>query len=181
MESRSLHKDIVKKEGTNMRRIHVLILAALLPSLSLSAASGAQDNPAAGTWKLNVEKSKFSPGPAPKSAKLVIEAAGESVKTSYEAIEGDDSHTGYEYTAAMDGKDNPLTGTARPDGLVGAETVALRRNNGRSYGAMFKKSGKAVMTNMTTVSKDGKTLTLVVNGVNSKDQPLTLMTVWEKQ
>src|SRR5271156_2190653 len=102
----------IGKRGFNMRRICVLMIVALLPSLALSAASGAQENPAVGTWKLDVEKSKFSPGPAPKSAKLVIEAAGESVKTSYEEIEGDDSHTGYEYTAALDGKDYPLTGAA---------------------------------------------------------------------
>jgi hypothetical protein len=155
--------------------ICVFAVAALLPLL------GAQNNPAIGTWKLDVEKSKFSPGPPPKSAKLVIEVAGDSVKTSYEEVEGDDSHMGYEYTAALDGKDHPLSGPSRPDRLDGAETVVMRPNSARSYGAMFKKSGKVVMTNMTSVSKDGKTLTLTVSGSDAKGEPLRLTTVWDKQ
>jgi hypothetical protein len=46
---------------------------------------------------------------------------------------------------------------------------------------MFKKSGKVVMTNMTSVSKDGKTLTLTVSGSDAKGEPLRLTTVWDKQ
>lgn len=153
----------------------VFTVAVLLPLL------GAQNHPAVGTWKLDVEKSKFSPGPPPKSATLVIEAQGESLKTSYQEIEADDSHVGYEYTAALDGKDYPLAGSSRPERLRGAETVSIRRDSSHGYGGMFKKSGQVVMTNMTSVSKDGKTLKLIVNGANAKGEPVTLMTVWDKQ
>ncbi len=159
-----------------MRRIaFVFTLAALLPLMA------AEKSPAVGTWKLNVEKSKFLPGPPPKSATLVIEDQGESLKTSYEEVESDGSQAGYGYTAMMDGKDYPLTGSSRPDRLRGAETVALRRDGSHAYGGMFKKSGQVLMTDMTTVSKDGKTLKRIVNGVDSKGQRVTLTTVWDKQ
>lgn len=158
-----------------MKNICVWMLVALLPLLA------AQENPAAGTWKLDVAKSKFSPGPPPKSATLTIEAQGDSVKTKLEEVESDDSHTGYEYTAGLDGKDYPLAGSTGPERLRGADSVVLRRNGSHAYGAMFKKSGQVLMTNMTTVSKDGKTLTLVVNGADAKGEPLKLMLVWEKQ
>jgi hypothetical protein len=46
---------------------------------------------------------------------------------------------------------------------------------------MFKKSGTVLMTNMTSVSKDGKTLKLVISGADSKGQQLLLQTVWDKQ
>jgi hypothetical protein len=46
---------------------------------------------------------------------------------------------------------------------------------------MFKKAGQVLMTDMTSVSKDGKTLKLTVNGVDSKGQRVTLTTVWDKQ
>lgn len=158
-----------------MKRVWVFAVVMLLPLL------GAQDNPAIGTWKLNVAKSKFS-GQAPKSATLVIEAQGESVKTSLEEIEANDSHVGYEYTASFDdGKDYPLLGSSRPERLGGAETVALRRAGSHVYGGQFKKSGQIVMTNRTVVSKDGKTLTLTANGADAKGQPITLTTVWDKQ
>jgi hypothetical protein len=153
----------------------VLSVAVLLPLL------GAQNHPAVGTWKLDVEKSKFSPGPPPKSATLVIEAQGDSLKTSYQEIEADDSHAGYEYTAALDGKDYPVAGSSRPECLRGAETVSIRRDGSHGFGGMFKKSGQVVMTDMTSVAKDGKTLKLMVNGADAKGQPVTMSTVWEKQ
>lgn len=159
-----------------MKQICVFTAVMLLPLF------GAQDNPATGTWRLNVAKSKFSPGPPPKSATLVIEAQGDNVKTSLEEIEGDGSRVAYEYTATFDdGKDYPLSGSSRPERLGGAETVALRRAGSHAYGGQFKKDGQIVMTNRSVVAKDGKTLTLTANGAGAKGQPITLMTVWDKQ
>ncbi len=157
-----------------MKYIFAWMLAALLPLLA------AQDNPAAGTWKLDVAKSKFS-GTPPKSATLTIQAQGDSLKTTLEEVEADDSHTGYQYTASLDGKDYPITASTAPERLRGADSVSLRHNGSHSYGAMFKKSGQVMMTNMTTVSKDGKTLTLVANGADGKGEPIKLMLVWDKQ
>lgn len=155
--------------------ICVLTIAMLLP------LRGAQNNPAAGTWKLDVEKSNFSSATPPKNATLVIEVQGDSVKTSYEEIESDDRRVGYSYTAALDGKDYPLAGSSRPDLLRGADTVALRRDNSRAFGGMFKRSGQVVMTSMTSVAKDGKTLKRTVSGADAKGEPVTLMTVWDRQ
>jgi hypothetical protein len=158
-----------------VKKICACTVVMLLPLL------GAQDNPAIGTWKLNIAKSKFS-GTPPKNATLMIEAVGDGVKTSLDEIDADDSRVGYEYTATFDdGKDYPLSGSSRPERLGGAETVALRRAGSHAYGGQFKKSGQIVMTNRTVVSKDGKTLTLTANGADSKGQPITLMTVWDKQ
>jgi hypothetical protein len=39
------------------------LVATALPGIGI-----AENNPLIGTWKLNLEKSKFSPGPAPRSA-----------------------------------------------------------------------------------------------------------------
>jgi hypothetical protein len=157
-----------------MKNIGVWMLAAMLPVLA------AQDNPAIGTWKLDVGKSKFS-GAAPKSATLTIEAQGESVKTTLDEVEADDSHTGYQYSASLDGKDYPIAASTGPERLRGSDSVVLRRNSSHAYGAMFKKSGQVMMTNMTTVSKDGKTLTLVANGADAKGEPIKLTLVWDKQ
>jgi hypothetical protein len=48
-----------------------LALTALFASAPL-----AQSDPQVGVWKLNLAKSKYSPGPAPKSGTVKIEAAG---------------------------------------------------------------------------------------------------------
>ena len=58
-------------------------------SLFLIAASllGA-DNPFLGTWKLNTEKSKSSPGPSPQSLTVTFEADGENVRRTATGIDG---------------------------------------------------------------------------------------------
>ena len=64
-------------------------------------------DPALGTWKLNVAKSKYSPGPAPKSSTVTYEAVGDAVKRTGEGIAADGKKTGFSYTAKFDGKDYP--------------------------------------------------------------------------
>ena len=57
--------------------IACLGLSALLVSPAL-----AQGDPQVGVWKLNVAKSKYTPGPVPKSGTTKIEAAGAGVKVT---------------------------------------------------------------------------------------------------
>jgi hypothetical protein len=52
----------------------MVVLAAML-ALAMGAATMAADSNV-GTWKLNPAKSTYSPGPAPKSQTLKIEAWG---------------------------------------------------------------------------------------------------------
>jgi hypothetical protein len=142
----------------------------------------AQKNPASGVWKLDVAKSKFNPSPGPKSATLTIDASGTGVKTTYDEIETDDSHIGYEYsTTDDDGKDCPVSGTARTALLGGAESVVVRHAGSNSLVVHFMKSAQIVATNNTVVSKDGKTLKITSQGADAKGQPLSSMTVWNKQ
>jgi len=163
------------------------IAAGFHVGIVVLAAAGlllAQKNPAtaSGVWKLDVAKSKFDPGPGPKSATLTIDASGAGLKTTYDATEANDSQVGYEYTATEDdGKDYPVSGPARTALLGGADTVVVRRSGSNSLGIQFKKSGQVVATNKTVVSKDGKTLTITSQGADAKGQPISSVTVWVKQ
>jgi hypothetical protein len=163
-----------------MKKIAVGFLSGIL----VLAAAGlllAQKNSVGGVWKLDVEKSKFNPGPGPKSATLTIDTSGGGAKTTYDEIEADDNHIGYEYsTTEDDGKDSPVSGTARSAILGGAETVVVRHASS-SLVVHFMKSGQIVATNNTVVSKDGKTLKITSQGADAKGQPLSSMTVWNKQ
>ena len=162
-----------------MKKIAVGFLSGIL----VLAAAGlllAQKNSVSGGWKLDAEKSKFNPGPGPKSATLTIDTSGAGVKTTYDEIEADDSHIGYEYSTTEDGKDYPVSGTARTAILGGAETVVVRHAS-NSLVVHFMKSGQIVATNNTVVSKDGKTLKITSQGADAKGQPLSSMTVWNKQ
>ena len=147
-----------------------LILAPLVAALVWAAA-----DPALGTWKLNIAKSKYSPGPAPKSATITYEAAGDGVTRTGETVGADGQTTSFSYTAQYDGKDYPVTGNPN------ADTITLKRINAYTSEATLKKGGKVVLTARRVVSKDGKTLTLTLKGTNAQGQQINTVSVYDKQ
>ena len=144
----------------------VIVAAALL---------AAQADPRVGTWNLNVEKSKYSPGPAPKSQVLTIEAAGKGEKVTSATVAADGAKTGTEYTADFDGKPHPLKGSAT------ADMVTLKRVDSHTTERVDSKAGKTVMTFHRVVSKDGKTMTVTVKGTDAKGQAVNNVVVFEKK
>jgi hypothetical protein len=128
-----------------------------------------------GTWKLNVAKSKYSPGPAPKSATITYEETADGIKRTGESVDAEGKTTSFSYTAKYDGKDYPVTGSETFD------AIALKRMNDHTLQATLKKSGKVVSDARRVVSKDGKTMTLTINGTNAKGQKTKNVAVYEKQ
>ena len=149
--------------------VGVVVASALVVSVS------AQTSPEVGTWKLNVAKSKYSPGPAPKSQTATFAAAGQGVKVTTEGVAADGSKTAQSYTANYDGKDVPLTGSAI------ADTVSLKRINPTTVERTDKKTGKVVQTLTRVISADGKTLTITTKGTNAQGQPVNNVAIYDKQ
>jgi alpha-L-fucosidase len=108
---------------------------------------------------------------------LTLEAQGNGVKASAEGTAADGSRTAWSYTANYDGKDNPITGV----GTNGADTAARKRINANTTEGTYKKAGKVVSTLRGVVSKDGKVLTITGKGTNAQGQPVSTVTVWDKQ
>jgi hypothetical protein len=132
-------------------------------------------DPAVGTWKLNVAKSKFSPGPAPKSATVVIAPAGKGLEVAIEAVGPDGTPAKWGYTTTGDGKDAPVTGNPMYDAVASTRTDP-------SHGTMtYKKDAKPIMTVTTAVSADGKTLTTTSKGTNPEGKPVHNVAVYDKQ
>jgi hypothetical protein len=137
---------------TALARLFTLVVGVVVAS-ALVASVSAQAGPEIGTWKLNVAKSKFSPGPAPRSQTTTFEAAGQGVKVSTETVAADGSKNVQSYTTNYDGKDVPLTGSTL------ADTVSAKRINATTIERTDKKGGKVVQTITRVISADGKTLT----------------------
>src|SRR5262245_7706515 len=136
----------------------------------------AQSDPQVGVWKVNLAKSKYSPGPAPKSATTRIEAAGATTKVIVDQVAGDGTARHWEFTANYDGKDSPVTGN-NPD----ADMVARTRINPNTVQTISKKAGKVTTTQTSVVSADGKTRTVTTKGVNASGQQVSNVAVYEKQ
>jgi hypothetical protein len=60
-----------------------LLATAIVVLAVVSGSLFAQSNPLVGIWKLNVEKSKYNPGPAPKSLTRTVEPNGDGVKDTF--------------------------------------------------------------------------------------------------
>jgi len=162
-----------------MRRISMSFVSAtvsLALSLMFVTPALAQSDSQIGVWKLNVAKSKYSPGPTPTAATTTVEAAGAGTKVSVDQTYADGSKRQYSFTCAYDGKDVPITGT-NPD----ADTVARTRINASTIQTVQKKGGKVTITQTSAVSSDGKTRTVTSTGVNGKGQKVNNVAVYEKQ
>jgi len=147
-----------------VRNVISIFALVLLPTLFWAAGT----DPQAGTWKMNLDKSKFvEGGPHPKGETVVIEQIENGLKES--------SSAGFEFTAKYDGKDYPMTGTSAADG------VSLRKIGPRTIETIRKKNGQVVTRNTTVISEDGKTRTNTFYGKNAQGEPISWVAVFDKQ
>jgi hypothetical protein len=154
----------------------VASVACLGLSSFLVVAAFAQGDSHVGVWKLDVAKSKYSPGPGPKSGTTTIEAAGTGTKVVVDQVLADGTKRHYEFTSNYDGKDSPVTGN-NPE----VDTVARTRTNATTVQTIAKKGGKVTTTQTSVVSSNGKTRTVTTTGVNAAGQKVNNVAVYEKQ
>jgi hypothetical protein len=148
--------------------------AVVLFALTAGGLLSAQSDPFAGTWKVNLAKSKYDPGPAPQSQTRTWDPSG---NVSVEGTNAAGKPVAYGYPIKPDSKDYPTTG-AVPSG---ADTIAAKRIDANTVEVNFKKGGKHVETARFAVSKGGKVLTITANGVDPKGQSFSNLVVCDRQ
>jgi len=157
-------------------RTRTLALVALLV-VALPLAVSAQSSPFAGTWKLNVAKSKYSPGPAPKSSTITTKVnADGSFTQTWDTVPATGAALKYELTFKADGKDYTYKGT-NPN----ADSAAYKSIDAHTWDVTAKKGGKVVQNTHTVISADGKTRTATQTGTDAKGQKISNTLVYEKQ
>jgi len=155
---------------------HMLVLGTVLAAATGTvavAASGSE--PATGTWTLNLEKSKFDPGPAPKSQTRSYAQSADGTTLTFSGVAADGSSMSGKSTFKYDGKDYPISGSADYD------TLALKRVNATTVKSSQKKDGKVVAWTTRTVSAHGKVMTLTSKGKNAKGESYHNVAVFDKQ
>jgi len=131
-----------------------------------------------GTWKLNLQKSKFPSGAAPQSDTRVYEDRGGGVIMSTHTTvnqQGQEALT--IYAAKFDGKQYPVA--TRGSGAL--STIAFHTIDAYSESFVLTRDGKVAVRGTTTVSKDGKTLTMTLNTTNAQGQTSQGISIYEKQ
>jgi hypothetical protein len=156
-----------------MRRLLILMCLFVMCSALLFAQSPAGNM--FGTWKLNVAKSKYTPGPAPKSQIAKLENADGGMKVVSDRVGSDGKTTHFEYTAKFDGKDYPVKGDAARD------AVSVKKIDDYTLEITNKKGGKATTMIKAVYSKDGKSRTETVTGTDAEGKKVENVTQWDKQ
>ena len=158
-----------------IRTLAVAFIAALV--IALPSFVAAQGSPFAGTWKLNLAKSKYGAGAAPKSSTITTKVnADGSFTQTWDTVPATGGPVKYELTFKPDGKDYTYKG-----GNPTADSAAYKSVDPRSWDVTAKKGGKVVISTRTVLSADGKTRTATQTVTDAQGKTATNTLVYDKQ
>jgi hypothetical protein len=160
--------------NSKLARVAIVLGCGIFVLTALAAAQ--TKDPFVGTWRLNVAKSKYSPGAPPKSITSTYEAAGKGYKISVRNEPASGPVQEYSYTTNLDGADAKVTGN-NPN----ADTIAVKRIDANTLEVVNKRGGKPTTTQRNVVSADGKTRTVTTTGTDAQGQKVNNVGVFEKQ
>ncbi len=147
---------------------------ALVSALALAVPALAQDP--TGVWKANIAKSKYSPGPAPKSSTITTTAvAGGGFKSVTETVPASGAPTKSEVTWMFDGKDHAVTGNPN------STSQAYTKVDATHYTVVSKVGGKVTVTSKVVLAADGKSRTSTQTGTDAQGKPVNNMIFYDKQ
>jgi hypothetical protein len=152
------------------------VLSLLIFTLSIAAK--AQQDPFVGTWKGNIAKSTYNPGPPPAQGNMTkMEAVPNGLKvTTTNPPNAQGVSTSTEWTAYYDGEDYPMKDTSNA-----YDSISLKKTGARTLEVLSKKGGKVMRTSQWSVSADNKILTRLSRGTNAQGQPVSSTIVYDKQ
>lgn len=142
-------------------RALLVVLAAFVVSLAASPSVSAPQFRATaepppqliGTWRLNVARSKYSPGPPLRSETRVYARSAEGVKGVVSRVYADGRAERFEYMANF-GKDIMVTGIPEYD------SVTLRKVDELTSDAVLSHAGNVYGVARRSIAVDGRTMTI---------------------
>ena len=147
-----------------------LMFVLITTAVMLSPADGFM-----GTWKQNMAKSTYSPGPAPKSATYIHTQDGDWIIQKCEFINSEGKSISTTTRFKRDGKEYPYTS------FSGAQkTITSKRINAQTNESIVK-YGIEKETVRDVLAADGKTITRTITGTDTKGQQVRENQVYEKQ
>jgi hypothetical protein len=158
-----------------MKTLTKMVVAAAVAVGAATWVGAATPDLVVGSWNLNVAKSTFKPGPAPKSGTRTYTETADGVSFTFTTVAADGTTTTGQATYRYDGKDYPVTGSPNYD------TLAVKKINGTTALSTLKLGGKVVGHTTRSVSEHGKVLTLKSKGKTAKGSKFEDTAVYDKQ
>jgi hypothetical protein len=116
-----------------VNRCTKFMLTGIAPALAVAAlprAGFAQSDPFIGTWQLNLTKSKFSPGPGPKSVTMNVQAEGQNHNVTFAGINTEENRQSLVVPWIYDGMPHPVTANLAMISRLGSLASWGRRGGG---------------------------------------------------
>ena len=139
-----------------MRCYGPTLLAGVIAALAAtpSSALAQPDERLLGTWRLDVSKSKYEPGPPPVSETRIYSKEASGLKGLIRRRFADGRDETIEYGADFD-HEYPVSGTKTYD------AVKFKRIDALTAEAVLSHAGRVFGTARRTISEDGQTMTIV--------------------
>ena len=138
-----------------MNRRNILTATALSLAVVTTSAfpSFAQSNPLLGTWKVNLEKSKYASGTAPKEQTNTFVQDGSNIKNMGKSVDSQGIARETVLLHIYDGQPHPSTGNP----LFDSSTYTKLDDHNIFWSR--SKNGKQVMIGHMVMAPDGKSYT----------------------
>ena len=140
----------------NPRAARCILTAIMVSGLAIATLpqpSFAQNNSLIGTWKINLDKSKYNSGTAPRSQTNVYQQDGQNIKGTARGVDWQGNPMEVTLLHTYDGQPHPTTGNTFYDSStytrVDANTIIFSRS----------KAGKLVVVGTIVMAPDGKSYT----------------------
>ena len=146
---------------------------SLVFSSLLTAALWAAD-PSLGTWKLNLQKSKFRPGPGFQDETRTYEEQKDGVKVTIRTLDAKGRQVTIVYLTTPDGEQHAVSGSGGP-----ADSVGLKRIDEFTAESTLMHAGKEIAKTTRVVSQDGKTMTITYKGLDPEGDPVNYTLVFD--
>ena len=159
-----------------MRPLHARAIVGFVATVgAIAIAFAADSDPVVGTWQLNVAKSTFTAGSAPKSQTRTYTQSGSSITLVMKTVGADGKESTLKTTYQLDGKNYPVTGA--PD----YDSLSAKQLNPHTASFTRKKAGKAVGRTSRTVSHDGKQMTSKLSMTSAKGEQSESVLVFDRK
>ena len=128
-----------------------------------------------GTWKLNVQKSRFLPGPAFQSEIRTYEEQKDGVKVTIRTVDGKGRQVTSVYLTTPDGQQHSVSGSGGP-----ADSVALKRINEFTAESTLTHAGKEIAKTTRVLSPDAKTMTITYKGLDPEGNQVDYTLIFDR-
>ena len=149
----------------------------IILGLSGAAVRAQSADPLNGTWRMNLAKSTYSPGPKPTfAATMKVEASNEGIKMTIDNVDASGQLRHEESAGQFDGKQYPVKGAPNAN-----TTMGYTRIDRRTYLMTVQVNDETVATYKAVISADGKTWTATQSGKDAQGHPVSNTIVLDKQ